>query len=186
MYLVYTKATVFKSKQNGQVQGAGYYVAEWTADHIKMFFVPLGPTADALFAGDTLDISTLEPYNQTSSVKQDPTTGTVDWDSTPIPLIGGTDVEDKKVNLTINTSASTNWRRDGTVPPCSASPFIDQTYATAIEQKKQAQFTSLGEESYRAGGLQIIMNIATAGDFCAGVDDNADGSMRIAQVKIYQ
>lgn len=58
-----------------------------------------------------------------------------------------------------------------------------------LAQKKEATFFSLSENAYKAGGLQIIMNIATAGSFCGGIYDPKSlsvGTLGVDMVRVYQ
>ena len=192
------------------VSGPGYYVLQWTHKFLKLFFISFAEGDNIFKKNIELSPTTLEPFNKTSSSQSDPSTGTTSspidktywdgWKNTKglqtLPYNGGKDVESEK------DLGDKTWRRGGHPQHNDALPFVvpcqlplnTQTNFSGDEivnmlaQKKEAQFYSLADNAYKAGGLQIIMNIATAGSFCPVYksDNKNVGTLGIDMVQVYQ
>ena len=188
----------------GGVSGPGYYVLEWTPKYIKMYSVPL-EEGETLFAGNSLDISSLAAFNKTSSEKTDPPAGTTPyrqgWIGQDLRLVGGTDVVDGRVSIDPTTAGSNDWRRVGgeitnsDIPrtiPCQPAPGVPLRYLDPLKQKKHAQYVALLNPEV-TGGMSIVFNVATAGSFCPDVTGSPNTPrnpvpqvLTIGKTKVYQ
>jgi hypothetical protein len=142
------------------------------------------------------NIRDLEQYNISTSVGMDPDSGFTTklngFKNTELPFASGKDVLNKKINFENKNDES--WRRGFSKNPCSlttytATKFPGENIENLLAQKKEAIFYPLSENASSAGGLQIIINLATAGAFCGDNYDPSNpetGVFGINKIKVFQ